>query len=146
MSRRSSIVVTLALVGACSPTDSAVDQHVGAVCTDRGTFVAANLPARNPAYARVPVTGSRLAKNGYGLVPPVPAISSFATEIEKPAGMGWSTTYRRSMLGGLGIANYRNLTFGAALTPMATPLFPGPFANQFINPSSARRRPVRRAA
>src|ERR1041385_3468115 len=135
--RIAALPAAIVVVSACYPTDTA-QQNVGppAACAARGTFNGANLPARNPAYAKLAVTGNRLAKDRYNAGPltPVPAISAFVTEIERaPLGF-WGTTYRHTMLSGLGIANYRNLTFAAALTPMPTPFFPGPFANQMIDP------------
>jgi Asp-tRNA(Asn)/Glu-tRNA(Gln) amidotransferase A subunit family amidase len=142
--RNAVLPTAFVVVCACFPSDP--DKQPAAppaACAARGTFNGANLPARNPAYARLPVTGNRLAKDRYNAgLTPVPAISAFADEIERAPLNFWGTTYRRTMLSGLGIANYRNLTFAAALTPMPTPFFPGPFANQMIDPPSAIRNAI----
>ncbi len=136
MSRR--FIFAFALFTACSPSSSHEDASpkvAPPACAARGTYDATKLPARNPAYARIPVTGNRLALAGYGFGNP--AIGAFATAIETNPLTFTGSLYRRTMLSGLGIANFRMLTFPAGLTPMAAPSFPGPFANQAINPPSA---------
>jgi Asp-tRNA(Asn)/Glu-tRNA(Gln) amidotransferase A subunit family amidase len=127
------------LLVACASHESTEvrQQAAAAACAERGSFDPAKLPARAVAYARIPIAGSRLARVAYGGFAGTPAIGAFATEIERAPLNFTGTLYRRTMLGNLGIVNYRALTFGAALTPMPVPSFPGPFADQVIHPPSA---------